>query len=101
MQTVDWYKAAQCAMRNKKLPLDEIAAALAAEQPEVQTPLATKRSYRRWAGLSTNGIASLQADTGWGGAGSADAEMLAIFETREIAEERYQSVQPVTIIVED
>lgn len=95
--TVDWYKAAQCAMRNKNKSLPEIAAAMEAEQPEESPPEMQGKSFTRWAGLNTNGVASLECDTGWGGRGEFDATLLAIFEDRADAEERYSGVAQVTI----
>jgi len=99
MQKIDWYKAARCAMRNKKKSLAEIAAAMADEQPDVAAPTNVK-THQWWAGIDTNGIATLEADTGWGGLGSFDATMPAIFMTKQEADERYQYVRPVTVTFE-
>lgn len=99
--TIDWYKAAQCAMRNKNRSLPDIAAAMAEEQPAVIPTIKPGKSYARWAGLDSGGIAELQVDTGWGGMGEIDATILAIFETREIAEERYSGVSRVTVTMDE
>lgn len=101
MQTVNWERAAMCALRNKKKSLPEIAAAMAAEQPDIPSPEHVK-VHKGWGGIMSNGLDTLEVDTGWGGFGTGNrTPMLAIFKTRKQAGEMYQHIAPVTITVSE
>jgi hypothetical protein len=58
-------------------------------------------AYHRWGGFDSNGLHSLEADTGWGGMGEMDTELPAIFRTEKEARERYHDVRRVTILFEE
>jgi hypothetical protein len=55
-----------------------------------------------WAGIVNGRLDMLTVDDGWGGFGQGSRiKMPALFKSRALARERYQSIKRVTIVIEN